>query len=79
MQRVIAHKGNPLDGLNPNVPSTGSEGPITPPPLPGETIRDLVGRCYTVPVPNKPNPKDQEFPPRTQKNQSHLQLILQEK
>ena len=24
MQRVIAHKGNPLDGLNPNVPSTGS-------------------------------------------------------
>ena len=40
MQRVIAHKGNPLDGLNPNVPSTGSEGPITPPPLPGETIRD---------------------------------------
>ena len=66
MQRVIAHRGNPLDGLNPNVPpSTGSGGPITPPPLPGDVIRNLVGRCYSDPVPNKPNPKDQEFPPRT--------------
>ena len=65
MQRVIAHRGNPLDGLNPNVPSTGSEGPAPAAPLPGDVIRNLVGRCYSDPIPNKPNPKDQDNPPRT--------------
>jgi len=65
MQRVIAHRGNPLDGLNPNVPSTSSQGPITPPDSPGDVIRNLVGRCYSDPIPNKPNPLDPVNPPRT--------------
>ena len=61
---VIAHTGNPLDGLNPNVPSTSSSGPVTPPEMkPGEVIRNIVGRCYSLPVPNNPNPLDQENPP----------------
>jgi len=60
---VIAHTGNPLDGLNPNVPSTASEGPVTPEMKPGEVIRNIVGRCYSIPVPNNPNPLDQIFPP----------------
>ena len=60
---VIAHTGNPLDGLNPNVPSTSSEGPITPEMKPGEVIRNIVGRCYSIPVPNNPNPLDQINPP----------------
>ena len=60
---VIAHTGNPLDGLNPNVPSTSSEGPVTPEMKPGEVIRNIVGRCYSIPVPNNPNPLDQINPP----------------
>ena len=52
---------NELDQLNPAVsPAVSSQ--VTPAPLPGEAIRNLVGRCYSVPVPNQPNPLDQLLP-----------------
>jgi len=51
---------NALDQLNPNVDAVSSDGP-TPAPLPGEVIRNIVGRCYSIPVPNDPNPLDQEL------------------
>ena len=60
---VIAHVGNPLDGLNPNVQATSSQGPVSSDPSPGENIRNIVGRCYSVPVLNNPNPLDQTNPP----------------
>ena len=51
---------NALDQLNPNVDAVSSDGP-TPAPLPGEVVRNIVGRCYSIPVPNDPNPLDQEL------------------
>ena len=41
---------NALDQLNPNVDAVSSDGP-TPAPLPGEVVRNIVGRCYSIPVP----------------------------
>ena len=49
---------NGLDQLNPAiVPAVSSQ--VEPAPLPGESIRNIVGRCYSLPVPNNPNPLDQ--------------------
>ena len=53
---------NPLDQLNPNVPQAGSSGNVLDEPDPGDQIRNIVGRCYTVPVYNQPNPLDQTNP-----------------
>ena len=53
---------NPLDQLNPNVPQAGSAGNVLDEPDPGDQIRNIVGRCYTVPVYNQPNPLDQTNP-----------------
>ena len=58
---VIAHVGNPLDGLNPNVQAAAPTVPAEA--SPGENIRNIVGRCYSLPVPNNPNPLDQDNPP----------------
>tara|TARA_B100001173_G_scaffold251944_1_gene222975 strand:+ start:832 stop:5694 length:4863 start_codon:yes stop_codon:yes gene_type:complete len=55
---------NPLDQMNPNVAAVTSVG-VTPAPLPGEAIRNIVGRCYSLPVPNSPNPLDQDNVPPT--------------
>ena len=48
--------------MNPNVAAVTSVG-VTPAPLPGEAIRNIVGRCYSLPVPNSPNPLDQDNVP----------------
>ena len=56
---------NALDQLNPFVPSTSSEGPQQPQVDPGDVVRNLVGRCYSDPIPNKPNPLDPVNPPPT--------------
>ena len=49
---------NGLDQLNPAiVPAVSSQ--VEPAPLPGESIRNIVGRCYSLPVPNQPNLLDQ--------------------
>ena len=34
---------NPLDQLNPNVPTAGASGNVIPPLNPGEAIRNIVG------------------------------------
>ena len=53
---------NPLDGANPATPpDSGSSGP-TAGPEPGDIIRNLVGRCYSLPPELEPNPLDQENP-----------------
>ena len=56
---------NTLDQLNPFVPSTSSQGPQQPQVDPGDVVRNLVGRCYSDPIPNKPNPLDPVNPPPT--------------
>jgi len=53
---------NPLDQLNPNVPTAGSSGNVVPTINPGEAIRNIVGRCYSVPVYNLPNILDEQNP-----------------
>ena len=56
---------NSLDQLNPFVPNTSSEGPQQPHVDPGDVVRNLVGRCYSDPIPNKPNPLAPVNPPPT--------------
>ena len=47
----------PLDQLNPSVQApSASAGPVAAEVDPSAVIRDLVGRCYSLPVPNDPNP-----------------------
>ena len=53
---------NPLDQLNPSVPTSGSSGNVVPPVNPGDAIRNIVGRCYSVPVYNLPNVLDEQNP-----------------
>ena len=53
---------NPLDQLNPSVPTSGSAGNVVPTINPGEAIRNIVGRCYSVPVYNLPNVLDEQNP-----------------
>ena len=53
---------NPLDGANPATPpGSGSTRP-TAGPEPGDIIRNLVGRCYSLPPELERNPLDQEHP-----------------
>ena len=53
---------NPLDQLNPSVPTSGSSGNVVPTVNPGDAIRTIVGRCYSVPVYNQPNLLDEANP-----------------
>ena len=56
---------NPLDQLNPNVPTVNaSVQPVVSDPA--AIIRELVGRCYEATPPLMPNPLDQLNPPPVQ-------------